>query len=153
MSKVIQIAPVLICLLVHNGTRAYQYDPGLHETHRYTSVSHLPRAQPPPPSHFLCPLLPPHLAKHPSLITFCRARGSGSCDEGRICQKGSCCVHNLTLGPLTSPFISASNVLGFGMSQKVGHLDFFPNGGKEMPGCQKNILSTVIDIDGIWEGM
>uniref|UniRef100_A0A8C5XZH7 Triacylglycerol lipase n=1 Tax=Microcebus murinus TaxID=30608 RepID=A0A8C5XZH7_MICMU len=42
--------------------------------------------------------------------------------------------------------------LGFGMSQKVGHLDFFPNGGKEMPGCQKNILSTIIDINGIWEG-
>ncbi|XP_021494876.1 pancreatic lipase-related protein 2 [Meriones unguiculatus] len=42
--------------------------------------------------------------------------------------------------------------LGFGMSQKVGHLDFFPNGGKEMPGCQKNILSTIVDINGIWEG-
>ncbi|TKC48561.1 hypothetical protein EI555_016242, partial [Monodon monoceros] len=41
--------------------------------------------------------------------------------------------------------------LGFGMSQKVGHLDFYPNGGKEMPGCQKNTLSTIIDINGIWE--
>ncbi|XP_057591860.1 pancreatic lipase-related protein 2 isoform X2 [Hippopotamus amphibius kiboko] len=43
--------------------------------------------------------------------------------------------------------------LGFGMSQKVGHLDFYPNGGKEMPGCHKNILSTIIDINGIWEGI
>ncbi|XP_069914408.1 pancreatic lipase-related protein 2 [Oryctolagus cuniculus] len=42
--------------------------------------------------------------------------------------------------------------LGFGMSQKVGHLDFFPNGGRHMPGCDKNLLSTIIDIDGIWEG-
>ncbi|KAM8911948.1 pancreatic lipase-related protein 2-like [Lycaon pictus] len=42
--------------------------------------------------------------------------------------------------------------LGFGMSQKVGHLDFYPNGGKQMPGCQKNALSTIIDINGIWEG-
>ncbi|XP_047617070.1 pancreatic triacylglycerol lipase [Phacochoerus africanus] len=42
--------------------------------------------------------------------------------------------------------------LGFGMSQTVGHLDFFPNGGKEMPGCQKNTLSQIVDIDGIWEG-
>ncbi|XP_072495109.1 pancreatic lipase-related protein 2-like [Notamacropus eugenii] len=42
--------------------------------------------------------------------------------------------------------------LGFGMRQTVGHLDFFPNGGKQMPGCQKNILSTIIDINGIWEG-
>ncbi|XP_042545378.1 pancreatic triacylglycerol lipase [Dipodomys spectabilis] len=42
--------------------------------------------------------------------------------------------------------------LGFGMSQPSGHLDFFPNGGVEMPGCQKNILSQIVDIDGIWEG-
>lgn len=38
------------------------------------------------------------------------------------------------------------------MSQTVGHLDFFPNGGKDMPGCQKNILSQIVDIEGIWEG-
>ncbi|XP_040847707.1 pancreatic lipase-related protein 2-like isoform X2 [Ochotona curzoniae] len=49
----------------------------------------------------------------------------------------------------TAPIIP---FLGFGMSQKVGHLDFFPNGGKHMPGCRKNILSTIIDVDGIWEG-
>ncbi|XP_068953671.1 pancreatic triacylglycerol lipase-like [Petaurus breviceps papuanus] len=42
--------------------------------------------------------------------------------------------------------------LGLGTSQIVGHLDFFPNGGKEMPGCQKNILSSIVDINGIWEG-
>ncbi|XP_029466339.1 pancreatic triacylglycerol lipase-like [Rhinatrema bivittatum] len=42
--------------------------------------------------------------------------------------------------------------LGFGMSQAVGHLDFYPNGGEEMPGCQKNVISQIVDIDGIWEG-
>ncbi|XP_075390086.1 pancreatic triacylglycerol lipase isoform X2 [Tenrec ecaudatus] len=42
--------------------------------------------------------------------------------------------------------------MGFGMTQTVGHLDFFPNGGKQMPGCQKNILSQIVDIEGIWEG-
>ncbi|KAM5321673.1 pancreatic lipase-related protein 2-like [Glossophaga mutica] len=42
--------------------------------------------------------------------------------------------------------------LGFGMSQKVGHLDFYPNGGKQMPGCPKNILSAIIDVNGLWEG-
>ncbi|XP_053524502.1 pancreatic lipase-related protein 2-like [Artibeus jamaicensis] len=49
----------------------------------------------------------------------------------------------------SSPFVP---FLGLGMSQKVGHLDFYPNGGKQMPGCQKNILSTIIDINGLWEG-
>ncbi|XP_069468004.1 pancreatic triacylglycerol lipase-like [Ambystoma mexicanum] len=42
--------------------------------------------------------------------------------------------------------------LGLGTSQLVGHLDFFPNGGVHMPGCNKNIISTIIDIDGIWQG-
>ncbi|XP_015997972.2 pancreatic lipase-related protein 2 [Rousettus aegyptiacus] len=42
--------------------------------------------------------------------------------------------------------------LGFGMSQKVGHLDFYPNGGKQMPGCQKNILSTIVNMNRLWEG-
>ncbi|XP_025025769.1 pancreatic triacylglycerol lipase-like isoform X2 [Python bivittatus] len=42
--------------------------------------------------------------------------------------------------------------LGFGMSQAVGHLDFYPNGGEQMPGCKKNPFSQIVDIDGIWEG-
>uniref|UniRef100_A0AAY4EMN0 Triacylglycerol lipase n=1 Tax=Denticeps clupeoides TaxID=299321 RepID=A0AAY4EMN0_9TELE len=42
--------------------------------------------------------------------------------------------------------------LGFGMSQAVGHIDFYPNGGDHMPGCDKNIISTIVDLDGIWEG-
>ncbi|XP_066476522.1 inactive pancreatic lipase-related protein 1-like isoform X1 [Tiliqua scincoides] len=42
--------------------------------------------------------------------------------------------------------------LGFGMSQAVGHLDFYPNGGEYMPGCKKNPVSQIVDIDGIWEG-
>ncbi|XP_022425225.1 inactive pancreatic lipase-related protein 1 [Delphinapterus leucas] len=42
--------------------------------------------------------------------------------------------------------------MGFGTKQLVGHLDFFPNGGEEMPGCKKNALSQIVDIDGIWAG-
>ncbi|CAM2117782.1 unnamed protein product [Caretta caretta] len=42
--------------------------------------------------------------------------------------------------------------LGFGMNQAIGHLDFYPNGGIHMPGCKKNPVSQIVDIDGIWEG-
>uniref|UniRef100_A0A667GWF8 Triacylglycerol lipase n=1 Tax=Lynx canadensis TaxID=61383 RepID=A0A667GWF8_LYNCA len=43
-------------------------------------------------------------------------------------------------------------ITGFGTKQLLGHLDFFPNGGEEMPGCKKNALSQIVDLDGIWEG-
>ncbi|XP_034994005.1 inactive pancreatic lipase-related protein 1-like [Zootoca vivipara] len=42
--------------------------------------------------------------------------------------------------------------MGFGISQAIGHLDFYPNGGEYMPGCKKNAISQIVDIDGIWEG-
>ncbi|XP_066549705.1 pancreatic triacylglycerol lipase [Amia ocellicauda] len=42
--------------------------------------------------------------------------------------------------------------VGMGMAQAVGHLDFYPNGGEHMPGCDKNVISQIIDLDGIWEG-
>lgn len=81
----------------------------------------------------------------------------GGYTQERIFQEGwkeldTVCVHTLMLGPLASLITSASNISGFGMSQKVGHLDFYPNGGKQMPGCQKNALSTIVDINGLWEG-
>ncbi|XP_007907350.2 pancreatic triacylglycerol lipase [Callorhinchus milii] len=42
--------------------------------------------------------------------------------------------------------------VGFGLLEPTGHIDFYPNGGKFMPGCDKNIISTIIDLEGIWEG-
>ncbi|XP_032890066.1 pancreatic lipase-related protein 2-like [Amblyraja radiata] len=41
---------------------------------------------------------------------------------------------------------------GYGMTFPCGHVDFYPNGGENMPGCSKNLLSTILDMDGIWEG-
>ncbi|CAL8255630.1 unnamed protein product [Lota lota] len=43
------------------------------------------------------------------------------------------------------------NQLGLGMSEMIGHIDFYPNGGELMPGCTKNNGSPS-DLDSIWEG-
>ncbi|KAM4614958.1 inactive pancreatic lipase-related protein 1-like [Polymixia lowei] len=41
--------------------------------------------------------------------------------------------------------------LGLGMSNAIGHIDFYPNGGELMPGCSKN-KGRPTDLDAIWEG-
>ena len=48
--------------------------------------------------------------------------------------------------------MAVPNISGLGSSQLMGHLDFFPNGGEKMPGCKKNALSQIVDLDGIWSG-
>ncbi|XP_075071209.1 pancreatic triacylglycerol lipase-like [Mixophyes fleayi] len=64
------------------------------------------------------------------------------------------------LDPSDAPFVDVIHTdgapmipnIGLGTSQLSGHLDFFPNGGEEMPGCKKNALSQIVDVDGIWQG-
>ncbi|XP_073451910.1 pancreatic lipase-related protein 2-like [Aquarana catesbeiana] len=48
-----------------------------------------------------------------------------------------------------SPMLLNLGTGGYGMSQIVGHLDFFPNGGKQMPGCQKSQIFKSPNIDDI----
>ncbi|OCT69729.1 hypothetical protein XELAEV_18036653mg [Xenopus laevis] len=43
-------------------------------------------------------------------------------------------------------------LVSFGMSQVIGHLDFFPNGGVHMPGCTQNVEVPDVTVEDVWSG-
>ncbi|XP_063048192.1 pancreatic triacylglycerol lipase-like [Engraulis encrasicolus] len=70
------------------------------------------------------------------------------------------CAALVRLDPTDATFVDVihSNgapftpTLGFGMSQSVGHVDFYPNGGEDMIGCSKNSVSETVTPNDIWQG-
>ncbi|KAJ0004853.1 hypothetical protein NQD34_011067 [Periophthalmus magnuspinnatus] len=44
-----------------------------------------------------------------------------------------------------------SSKLGLGASEPMGHVDFYPNGGEKMPGCNAN-KGQPTDLDAMWQG-
>ncbi|XP_069837860.1 inactive pancreatic lipase-related protein 1-like [Dendropsophus ebraccatus] len=50
-----------------------------------------------------------------------------------------------------TPAISHLGFGGYGTSQLLGHLDFFPNGGMQMPGCPNPTMKTGDNLDNVIE--
>ena len=43
--------------------------------------------------------------------------------------------------------------VGFGMMEAVGHVDFYPNGGKNQPGCNADPVTHILLEGGIYDGL
>ncbi|VDI66319.1 pancreatic triacylglycerol lipase, partial [Mytilus galloprovincialis] len=63
------------------------------------------------------------------------------------------------LDPTDATFVDAIHsdgspliTLGFGMMQAVGHADYYPNGGNNQPGCDKDPISSVLVEGSLYDG-
>ncbi|XP_017778462.1 PREDICTED: pancreatic triacylglycerol lipase [Nicrophorus vespilloides] len=42
---------------------------------------------------------------------------------------------------------------GLGMTEAIGHVDFYPNGGNDQPGCSKSVLQYAVEFGGLVNGI